>query len=240
MKKFHFITLITMFCGIHVFAQNAFQTQNVYTGYAVNGGDVVLPTYKANSEVEGNPYFSKDWVKGSVQTNDNQQFSKKLLFMYDKVAGTLYFKNADSTTIMEADQTKIYSFILITDKPHTFMRGDIFSKDYAGKFVEALVYDDKKYSLVKYTITSFQEPETSKASQAMTQSISYGKYVDKVTYFLAYDNSLHPVELKKKSFPKAFKPNDVSKAEDYVKNTGGNFNEAYAILMLDSINSSIQ
>ena len=218
---------------------NVFQNNYVAAGYAVGDNKLALP-FEVNGQYDGNPYFSKDWVKGSVKTTDNNEFHDKLLFIYDKVDGNLYFKKQDSTTIMQADKSKIYSFTLLTDKPHTFMQGDFFSKDYAGKFFEVLLLDDKKYSLLKYTTTSFQEPETSKASQAMTESISHGKYVDKGTYFLYFDNTLQPIELKKKTFSKTLKPDDVSKADEYIKETNGNFNEAYVILMLQDINSSGQ
>ena len=116
---------------------NAFQNNYLVAGYAVGDNKVGLP-YEINGEHEGNPYFSKDWVKGSVKTTDNQEFSNRLLFIYDKIAGNLYFKNQDSTTIMEADKSKISSFTLITDKPHVFMQGGAFSTDYAGKFIEVL------------------------------------------------------------------------------------------------------
>lgn len=239
------ILLVTVFIvsTLSVLSQfsggNAFQSQSIYTGYAVSGNDVVLPVYKANGEI-GNPYFSKDWAKGSVKTIDNNEFSKKLLFMYDKVAHKLYFKNEDSNVIMEADQDKIYSFTIITDKPHTFMRGEFFSPDYKGKFLEVLAYDEDKYSFLKYTATSFEQPVTSKASQAMTESISYGKYVDDTKYFIYYDNLLTPVELKKKSFPKVFADAEQSKVETYIKNNNGNFNELFVINMLDVINGQIQ
>ena len=240
------IILVTVFisCTACIFSQslggNAFQAQSIYTGYAVSGNDVVLPVYKGGGEIGGNPYFNKDWTKGSVKTTDNNEFSKKLLFMYDKVAGKLYFKNTDSNVIMEADADKIYSFTLITDKPHVFMRGEFFSPDYKGKFLEVLLYDMNKYSFLKYTATSFEEPVTSKASQAMTQAISYGKYVDNTTWFIYYNNLLQPVELKKKSFPKAFEGDVQAKVEAYIKNNSGNFNESYIINMLGDINEDLQ
>ena len=78
------------------------------------------------------------------------------------------------------------------------MRADLFNHDYKGEFFEALVFNDKKYSLLKYTVTNFEPTTTSKASQAMTQTLSNGRYVDKVTYFLFFSNMLQPVELKKK------------------------------------------
>jgi hypothetical protein len=76
--------------------------------------------------VEGKPYFSKDWVKGSVKTIMNEEFSNKLLFMYDKVGGRLFFKNEDSAMVMEADGGMIYSFTLINRQAACFYVGLIF------------------------------------------------------------------------------------------------------------------
>ena len=137
---------------------------------------------------------------------------------------------------MEADESKIYSFSLITDKAHLFMRGDLFSRDYTGKFFEVLVFNDKKYSFLKYTTTSFEPSVTIKASQTMTQSFSTGKYVDKINYFLFYNNILQPVELKKKTFPKALDSTAYDKAEFYIKNNNSNFNELYVTRLLETIN----
>lgn len=218
---------------------NAFQTQNSYTGYAVSGNDIVLPVYKGNSNIAGNPYFSKDWVKGSVTTTDNYTFSDKLVFMYDKTNNSLYFKNTDSNTIMKADMPKISSFNLITGEPQTFINGNLVSKDYNGKFFEVLVLDEKKYSLFKLTETHFEHNEASRASQAMMESISTGSYVDKVIYFLFAGNSLQPVELKKKVFSKALGKDD-DKAEAYIKSNNGNFNETYVVNMLTAINEQAQ
>ena len=238
--RFYFILLSACIFFENVSAQssggNSFQSQSPYTGHLVNGFEVVLPTYNSGGE-EGNTYFSKDWIKGSVKTITNEEFSNKLLFMYDKVGGKLFFKNEDSATIMEADGGLIYSFTLVTDKPHTFMRADLFSRDYTGKFFEALVFNDKKYSLLKYTVTNFEPTTTSKASQAMTQTLSNGRYVDKVTYFLFFSNMLQPVELKKKVFPKSLPGTDYDKAEAYIKMNSGNFNESYAARLLEALNT---
>ena len=214
---------------------NAFQTQNIYTGYAISGNDVVLPVYKGGSDVQGSPFFSKDWVKGSVTTTDKNTYSDKLVFMYDKTNNNLYVKNTDSDKILKADISKILAFNLVTDKPRTFIKSDLVNKDYTGKFFEVLVLDEKKYSLFKLTQTHYQQTEVSKASQAMTESISPGKYVDNVTYFLLANNVLQPVELKKKIFIKAI-GTDADKAEAYTQENKGNFNESYVIAMLNAIN----
>ena len=238
--RFYFVLLSAFIFFENASAQssggNSFQSQSPYTGRLVNGFDVLLPTYNSGSDVGGKPYFSKDWVKGSVKTIKNEEFSNKLLFMYDKVGGKLFFKNEDSATIMEADGGMIYSFTLITDKPHVFMRADLFNSDYTGKFFEALVFNDKKYSLLKYTATNFEQATTSKASQAMTQTLSNGRYVDKETYFLFFNSTLQPVELKKKAFPKALNNADYDKAEAYIKMNNGNFNESYASKLLETLN----
>ena len=149
---------------------NAFQTQSIYSGYAVSGGDVMLPVYKGSSDIQGSPFFSKDWVNGSITTTDKNTYSDKLVFMYDKTDNTLYVKNTDSNKILKADISKISAFSLTTDKLHTFIKGDLLDKDYSGKFFEVLVLDEKKYSLFKLTQTEFQHTQTSTASQAMTES----------------------------------------------------------------------
>lgn len=221
------------------FAQNAFQYQNTYTGYAVNGNDIVLPITRGGSDYGGKPYFSKDWVSGSVTTTDKNTFSDKLVFLYDKVNSTLYFKSKDSNTLMKADMSKISSFILSTDKPHTFINGNLIGNAYNGKFFEVLLLDENKYSLFKLTDTHFEHTQTSKASQALTESLSTGNYIDHVTYYIFYKNILQPVELKKKLFPK-FMNADADKAEAYMKTNNSNFNESYVINMLDTINEQIQ
>jgi hypothetical protein len=139
---------------------------------------------------------------------------------------------------MKADMSKIASFILITDKAHTFINGNLISKDYNSKFFEVLLLDEKHYSFLKLTETDLQHAETSKASQAMTESISAGSYVDTDKYFLLVDGNLQQIELKKKSFPETL-GKDEDKAENYIKSKNGNFNETYVVNMLTSINDQI-
>jgi len=217
---------------------NAFQTQSIYTGYAVSGNDVVLPVTISSSAYGGKPYFSKNWVSGSVTTTDKNTFSDGLVFLYDKVNGVLYFKNKDSNTIMKADMSKISSFALVTDKSHIFINGNLISKDYNGKFFEVLLLDEKHYSFFKLTETALEHNETSKASQAMTQDISAGSYVDTDKYFVFVDGNLQQVELKRKSFPEVL-GKDEDKAENYIKSKNGNFNETYVVNMLTAINDQL-
>jgi hypothetical protein len=234
--KYWFILLLVIGFSKKAITQgNVFQNNTVIVGTVRSS----LPTYKENGEYEGNPFFSKDWVKGSVKTTDNQEFSNKLLFMYDKFTGYLYLKKQDSDTTMVDDKSKIYSFSLVTDKPHIFIRSELFSADYPGKFFEVLVLDDKRYSLLKYTEAVYEKPRTAKAAEK-TVTIAPGRFTDNVTYFISFNKVLQPVELKKKSFVKSLDPNDAAKAEAYIKNNYGDFDESYIINMLDDINEDGQ
>ncbi len=239
MKYFFSALLLFLYFYQNINAQvtggNAFQTQSIYTGYALSGNDVMLPVFKGGSDIQGSPFFSKDWVKGAVTTTDKNTYSENLVFMYDKTDNTLYVKNIDSDKILKADISKISSFSLITDKQHTFIKGDLVDRDYTGKFFEVLVLDEKKYSLFKLTRTEFQHTQSSAASQAMTQSITPGKYVDNVTYFLYANSVLQPVELKKKMFIKAISA-DGDKAQLYINTNKGNFDESYVVSMLNALN----
>jgi hypothetical protein len=200
----------------------------------------MLPSYRSSTDkIEGSSYFSKDWVKGSVTTTDNNVFSKNLLFMFDKVNNTLYYKKQDSSMTWKVDINKLSAFNLITDQPHIFMKADFFTKDHPGEFFEVLLLDEKKYSFLKRMETSFEQPPVNRAAQAMTESISSGRYVDKVSYFIFNNGTLTEVELKKKSFPNAMNA-DEDKAETYIKNHNGNFNESYVITMLTDINEQIK
>jgi hypothetical protein len=218
---------------------NASQGESTYTGYAVNSNIFVLPSYAKNGNVDGNPYFSKDWIQGSVTTKDNQAFGQGLVFMYSKVDGRLFFKKTDSAVIMQADPSKISTFTLITDKPHTFIHGDFFSADYRDKFFEVLVLNEKKYSLVKLTTASFVENSGAATAQSMTHTDDLGgSYTDKVKYYIFKNGQQTPVDLKKKSFQNALSA-DKDKVEKYFKEHSGNFNEAAAVSLITEINEQL-
>src|SRR5436189_4240503 len=107
----------------HLTAQsggNFFQKRNIE-----NNNDLGLPSYASTAE-NVDAYYTKDWVKGSVTTTDHITYDSNLVFMYDKINSKLYFRNPDSSTVMEADITKIISFSLITDKPYLFVKSDFF------------------------------------------------------------------------------------------------------------------
>lgn len=218
---------------------NGAETQAAYSSYIVNNNNFVLPTYAHGGDVGGNPYFSKDWATGSLTTVDNHIFSEGLVFMYSKVDGRLFFKQTDSSVVMQADPAKISSFTLNTDKPHTFVRTDAFTKEYSGNFYEVLVRDEKKYSLLKLTTAEFQENTTSAASNVMTVTSSAGSFSDKVKYYISKDGQLTQVSLKKKSFQTTI-ASDKDKAEKYFQEHSGNFNEDAAIGLITEINAQVE
>ena len=201
----------------------------------INNNDIMLPSYRSNGEGANNTFFSKEWVKGSVTTTDNQTYSEGLVFMFDKVGRQLYFRKTDSASIMEADMSKVSLFSLVTDKQHIFIKGDLLNKDFSGEIFEMLVLDNKKFSFLKSILSVYQQPSGSSAAQAMTQTETPGKYVDKLVYYIYGNNSLQQIELKKKSFFKALGPDEL-KAEAYTQNHHGNFNEDYAVNLLTYLN----
>jgi hypothetical protein len=220
----------TAFETIQLTGGNYFQKTDL-----VNNNDVMLPSYGLNDGGANNTFFSKDWVKGSVTTTDNQTYSEGLVFMFDKVGRQLYFKKVDSAIIMQADMNKVSLFSLVSDKQHIFIKGDLLNKDFSGEIFEMLVLDEKKFSLLKSTVSIYQQPSTSSAAQAMTQTQTPGKYVDKPVYYIYNNNSLQQIELKKKSLFKALGPDEL-KAEGYTQNHHGNFNEEYAVNLLTYLN----
>jgi len=241
MKYFASACLLCCLLGTTGKAQNSFQSSSPYTGktVTVNGNDVMLPAYASTADkFEGSSYFSKEWVEGSVTTTDNNVFSKDLLFMYDKVNHELYYKKRDSLATWKVDLTKVAAFSLVTDKSHIFMKADYFNKDYSGEYFEVLLLDEKKYSLVKFVKTTYEQNVASKGAQAMTTNFSTGSYVDNVKYFLFKDGISTEVMLKKKKFEEALGP-DSQKAEVYFKDHGGSFNEQAAISVLAEVNAQL-
>ena len=218
------------FSTIQLTGGNYFQKSNL-----VNNNDVVLPSYAPRGEGAINTFFSQDWVEGSVTTTDRQTYSDGLVFMFDKVGRQLYFKKADSATIMEADMNKISLFSLITDKQHVFIKGELLNKNFSGDIFEILVLDETKFSLLKTILSVYQQPSGNSAAQAMTQTLSAGNYADNPVYYVYNANTLQQTELKKKNFLKALGPDEL-KAELYTQNHHGNFNEAYAVNLLTYIN----
>jgi len=214
------------------------ETESAYTGYVVNNNVPALPN-STSGGVTGNPYFSKDWVNGSITTGDNKVISQDLVFMYNKVDGRLFLKKSESAVILQADPAKITSFTLITDRPHTFVRTDAFTKEYSGNFYEVLVRDEKKYSLLKLTTAEFQENTTAAASNVMTVTSSAGSFSDKVKYYICKDGQLTQVSLKKKSFQSTI-ASDKDKAEKYFQEHSGSFNEDAAIGLITEINAQVE
>ena len=222
-------------------AQNSFQSSSPYTGKTVNvnGNDVMLPSYSQTADkFEGSSYFSKEWAEGSVTTTDHTVFGQNLLFMYDKVNSSLFYKKRDSAVIWKMDLPKVSAFSLNTDKPHIFMKADYFNKDYAGQYFEVLLLDEKKYSLLKSVKTSYEQNAASKGAQAMNASFSDGRYVDEVKYFVFKDGIATEIVLKKKKFQEALGA-DSQKAEAYFKDHSVSFNEQAAVSVLTEINAQL-
>lgn len=225
-------------CLIQSFAQsssvsisNDFKMMSGYTSGTSNGYDVI-PTYNP-SEIKGNPYFSEDWLKGSVITTDNQAFSSGLLFMYNKYNNELYYKKFNSDTTLKIDLSRVNSFTLIKDALHNFMRADYFDKKYAGEFFETLVFDNKKYAFLKLNKTILQDPPYSEVAQVAGGNRAK-TFVEKNTYFIYVNKTLTEVDLKKKSFEKILSSDAAY--QKYIKDNGGSFNESYIIEMFTTLN----
>ncbi len=236
--KIFFLNLCFLIC-CQSFSQTStasigddFKLMSSYSGGNANGYSVI-PTYKSNN-IEGSPFFSPNWMPGSVTTKDSKVFSSQLLFMFDEFDNSLYYKKNDTGATMKIDLNQVSSFTLNSDKPHLFMPADFFSKDYTGQFFEVLVFNNK-YSLLKLSQITLQKPAYSEINQVVNNEQS-SKFVTKVSYFIYTNGVLQPAELKKKSFPKALNGSDVDKAEAYIKNNSGNFNETYVTNMIDEIN----
>lgn len=225
-NSFNSIAGASQYERIQLTGGNYFQKANL-----VSNNDVVLPSYVLNGEGADNTYFSKDWVEGSVTTKDNQTYSGGLVFMFNKVNSQLYFRKADSATVMEADMNKISLFSLITDKPHIFIKGDLLNKEQNDEIFKILILDQKGFSFLKSIISNYQQPSGNSAAQALTQTQTPGKYVDNPVYYIYKNNALQQTQLKKKEFLKALDPDEL-KAGAYTQSHKGNFNETYAVNLI--------
>jgi len=134
------------------------------------------------SGVRGSQFFYPSWSKGSLITNSKQELGDKYRYLFDKVRQELFIQVPDSNAIYLMNKTEIHSFILKTDKPHTFEIASDFDPGRTTDFFEILVRSDK-YTLLKSTKTTFVKFDPHDMMRTKNGEI-YDEFVDEYTYYV--------------------------------------------------------
>ncbi len=193
-----------------------------------------LQTY-SNHSVKGSQFFNEDWSEGSVISVNRDVISTNYLFLYDKVRQELFIRPKDTTYIILADKNQIASFIINSDRPHTFYQAYIYDPNQKGSFFEVVAKNDK-YTLLKLIKTTFVKSNPNDLEKAK-QGDFQDEFVDHITYYVYHDNKTEKINLNEHSIRKALK-DEQSKVDSFFNLHSNNMiDDQLLINLINSLNS---
>ncbi len=194
-----------------------------------------IQTY-TNHAVTGTQFFTETWANGSVTSIINQTISEGFVFLYDKVRQELFFKPKDSDIVLLAIKGQIRSFVINSDKPHTFFPAENYDPALKNNFIE-LIVPGGNYQLLKITRTTFEKANTNDMEKIKQGDFS-DKFVDHVTYYIYHNKQLKKIpSLTEHGLRKALK--DESKKLDsfFESHQNSELNEDLLTMLFNSLNS---
>jgi hypothetical protein len=201
------------------------------------GGGLDAFNTRPSGDIKGNQFFLPDWENGEVVTVRKEVYSKGMEFIYDKVRQQLFVRKKDSLSILLTNKDEIQSFSLKDGNKgqYNFVNSKLFTDNRPEVFYQVLVYDSSKFSLFKYTKTSFVRGDPTDMMKQKVGAV-YDEFVDKYTYYLTLGKGdLNEIQLKSKSFKKVFEVLHIN-YEQYLKNHPGPQDEKYLIDMVRTLN----
>ena len=215
--------------------------QELSSNVAGNGNGRAVGSFvnfhAGKEDTKGSRYFFRDWVKGTVVTQQNQLVAKDdLMFNYDKISHDLFL--TDKKSVVQIDKSQIKSFDLSqAGIEYKFKRAeniapDVFFEQLAGSA------DSSGYVLLKLTRTTFKKADFH--TDGMVESgTNYDEYVDASEYYIVMPGGkeFKKVELKKKQFKEvlsAVKP----KTESYFSShKDADADETFLAGLINAVNS---
>jgi len=189
--------------------------------------------------VNGSQFYFRKWSKGTVTNLQKRVIqNSSYAYLYDKVRQELFVKEKDTTSILLADKSQIFSFELISsDKKYSFESGAHFDPAKKDIFFEVLVKSDSGYTLLKQTKTTFVKADYHDMEKVKSGE-NYDEFKDEIFYYISLKNGIpQPIELKEKSIKKAFTGSPKFKlVQDFIQQNNGSINEQFLIDLIHDIN----
>jgi hypothetical protein len=193
--------------------------------------------HAGKEDTKGSRYFFRDWVRGTVVTQQNQQVAKdNLMFNYDKITHDLYL--TDKKNVIQIDKSQIKSFNLnLGGMEYKFRRAeaivpDVFFEQLAGPA------DSSGYVLLKLTRTTFKKADFH--TDGMVESgTNYDEYVDVGEYYIVMPGGkeFKKVDLKKKQFREALSAVKPKVESYFSSHKDADADEIFLAGLINAINS---
>lgn len=190
-----------------------------------------------SSGVKGSQFFYPSWSRGSLITNSKKEVGDKYLYLFDKVRQELFIQVRDSNAIFLLNKSEIHSFVLNTDKPHTFEIAADFDPGRTTDFFEILVRNEK-YTLLKSTKTTFVKFDPHDMMRVKNGDLD-DEFVDEYTYYFTLrGGSLQAISLKAGAIKKALSA-EKAKVNDYFDaHADEEMDEKFLVGLIGFLNSS--
>jgi hypothetical protein len=189
-----------------------------------------------SSGVKGSQFYFPSWSKGSLITNSKAELGDKYLYLFDKVRQELFIQVPDSNAIFLMNKSEIHSFILKTDKPHTFEIASDFDPGRTTDFFEILVRNEK-YTLLKSTKTTFVKFDPHDMMRVKNGDLD-DAFVDEYTYYVTLNGGpLQAIPLKAGAIRKVLAAEKAKVTDYFNTNADEEVDEKFLVGLIGFINS---
>lgn len=155
------------------------------------------PFYQMSANIQGNPFFSSNWMAGTILTERGIEYSN-LLLKFDMYNGQLVFCVNDS---MFRFTEPVKEFVLKNTSNEKINSAKFIN----SAFVHNLLPSGFVQELCKGKVNFYKSYKKVVVELAAYNSVSTKQFEDKVTYFIIKDNNLSSIILNKKQAEEIFK-----------------------------------
>ncbi len=188
------------------------------------------PFYQMPANIQGNPFFSSNWMAGTILTERGIEYSN-LLLKFDMYNGQLVFGVNDS---MFRFTEPVKEFVLKNPSNEKINSAKFIN----SAFVHNLLPSGFVQELCKGKVNFYKSYKKVVVELAAYNSVATKQFEDKVTYFIIKDNNLTSIILNKKQAEEIFKDKWVEVASYLEQNQLSAKNEkgwAAAVLYFNSL-----
>lgn len=219
--KAFILTILSFSLALVATAQDSNFTEGELVELGTNIDDVRGNYYLTaqTRDVEGDPYFNTDLLRGKVEINEKAQ-TGDLFLRFNMADNILEFARGEELYLM--DSNKIQGFTLFGQPENVEFRNGFTSDQYdieSSTFLR-IIYDGESKMVAHHT-ASLKENLASYGSATIKD-----KYVDNTNYYIIDDSGeFKEVKLKKRDVLKKLNKDVRGKIETYANEQGLRFNE---------------
>lgn len=173
---------------------SAVQLQAQFLQAAGSGNGVLRET--TYTQIEGSPYYFKDWKLGSI-TDANGKTTDKLMLRYDKFRDEVLYLQDGKTMAVTQDYAKSFAFLTVNEETNAvenaMFKNGFTIEGYTKKNYFFVIYEGKSNYLKKYKTSYYEETVNNFGTNEQVKKFMNTEQ----EFFVSHDNTATPIKNRK-------------------------------------------